>query len=388
MRIGFITGEYPPMQGGVGAYTRILAAHVAALGHDVHVLSRVGSINQDHTFKLDARVHQWDFSSYALIQAWARHFDVVNLQYQTAAYDMSMYVHFVPNVVRGVPVVTTFHDLRFPYLFPKAGRLRNWIVSHLARSSDGVITTNHEDAHQLRKLPSAALIPIGSNILKPLDGAFEAQLWRKAAGARDGEFLLAYFGLINRSKGLEVLLKSFAKLRADGIAARLVMIGNAGTSDPSNLAYLKEIEALIERLELAAHIHRLGYIEDETVIGSFLSAADAVVLPFTDGASYRRGSLMAAIRYGCPTVTTIPRVHIPTFRHNDNLMLVPPDDPHALTLALHRLHESPQLRQQLKHGAAALSADFEWTQIARDSVAFYERVIGGGAANPSRTASK
>jgi hypothetical protein len=61
----------------------------------------------------------------------------------------------------------TFHDLRVPYLFPKAGPLRRWIVYHLARSAEGVIATNDEDFHRLltearpRRL---ALIPIGSNI--------------------------------------------------------------------------------------------------------------------------------------------------------------------------------------------------------------------------------
>jgi glycosyltransferase involved in cell wall biosynthesis len=387
MRIGYITGEYPPMQGGVGAYTRILAHHVAALGHDVHVLCRVGAINEDRAFQIEPRIHVWDFASLATVRAWAHGFDVVNLQYQTAAFDMSPYVHFYPNAIRKTPFVTTFHDLRFPYLFPKAGGLRTWIVKHLAHFSDGVITTNHEDAVKLGKHRDAALIPIGSNILKPLGKDFDAQRWRQWAGAQQGDFLLAYFGLINRSKGLTVLLKSFAKLRADGIPARLLIIGNAGTSDPTNADYLKEIEALIGRLELTPYVHRLGYLEDEMVIGSYLSAADAVVLPFADGASYRRGSLMAALRYGCPTVTTTPRVRIATFRDHDNLMFVPPDDAAALTRALHRLYASPALRARLKQGAAALAAEFEWTQIAAKTIEFYEEVIGGGAS-PSRTASK
>jgi hypothetical protein len=40
MRIGFITGEYPPMQGGVGAFTRELAREMVRQGHDVEVLTR------------------------------------------------------------------------------------------------------------------------------------------------------------------------------------------------------------------------------------------------------------------------------------------------------------------------------------------------------------
>ncbi len=375
MRIGLITGEYPPMQGGIGAYTRILARSIAALGHEVQVLCRVGATEDDPTIQLVPSIPTWDIGSIPTIRRWARDLDVVNLQYQTAAFDMSPLVHFLPDVIRSTPVVTTFHDLRFPYLFPKAGRLRDWIVSHLAQASNGVIATNHEDALKLGQLPCAALIPIGSNILKPLGADFAAREWREQAGAGDGDFLLAYFGLINRSKGLVPLLKGLAKLRLEGVPARLIMMGSAGSSDPTNAAYVEEINGLIDRLELAPYIQRLGYIEEDSIIGSYLTAADAVVLPFADGASYRRGSLMAAIRYGCPTVTTTPRIHIPTFQDHENLLLVPPDDPHALTHALHRLYESPQLRTRLKQGATALALDFDWSEIAQDTVEFYERVV-------------
>ncbi|MEZ4516231.1 MAG: glycogen/starch synthase [Chloroflexota bacterium] len=33
-----VTGEYPPMEGGVGAFTEQLAQALAALGHEVHVI--------------------------------------------------------------------------------------------------------------------------------------------------------------------------------------------------------------------------------------------------------------------------------------------------------------------------------------------------------------
>ncbi len=374
MRIGFITGEYPPMQGGVGAYTRILAGNIAAQGHEVHILSRVGTINDDPAIQLAPLIKQWTLASLPAIRTWAQGLDVINVQYQTAAFDMSPLVHFLPHLIRR-PVVTTFHDLRHPYLFPKAGALRDYIVMHLARASSGAITTNYEDALKLAALPNSALIPIGSNILEPLGDDFDQRVWREKAGAGEGDFLLTYFGLINRSKGLEPLLESLSKLRANGVPARLIMIGNAGTSDPTNAAYMTEIDALIERLELSPYIHRTGYIDDDTMIGAYLSASDAVVLPFADGASFRRGSLMAAIRYACPIVTTEPRIHIPTFQDHENMIFVPPDDSHSLTHALHRLYESPDLRERLKQGAKVLALDFDWAEIARDTVEFYEQVV-------------
>src|SRR5690606_9338702 len=124
--------------------------------------------------------------------------------------------------------VTTFHDLRFPYLFPKAGKLRDWIVMHLAKSSDGVIATNHEDLQALSNLRSA-MIPIGSNILS--SKTIQPKSWREKINVTEDEFLLAHFGFINHSKGIDTLLQAIAALNNPRI--KLLMIGGrTGASDP------------------------------------------------------------------------------------------------------------------------------------------------------------
>ncbi|MGD2078362.1 MAG: glycosyltransferase, partial [Chloroflexota bacterium] len=39
LKIGLVTGEYPPMEGGVGAFTHELATALSHLGHEVHVVT-------------------------------------------------------------------------------------------------------------------------------------------------------------------------------------------------------------------------------------------------------------------------------------------------------------------------------------------------------------
>ena len=381
MRIGLVTGEYPPMQGGVGAYTQILARTMADQGHEIHVLSSTQTHEDDSRIAFSPLIQQWNIDSLRVIREWVQknQLEVVNVQYQTAVYGMSPLIHFIPDIVRFVPVVTTFHDLRFPYLFPKAGRLRDWIVMHLARTSDGVIATNHEDMRRLSRLPCSALIPIGSNILQTLPEDFDPQPFRKQARATDGDLLLAFFGLVNHSKGLDILLQAMAALRTKDIPVRLIIIGGeTGSSDPTNAAYYREIQSLIERLDLEEYIYTTGYV-DEATVGKFLAASDIVVLPFRDGSSYRRGSLMAAIHYGCAIVTTQPSVEISTFIDTENMLFVPPDDAEVLHHAIMRLYQSPELCQRLKYGAHQLAGNFEWSNIALDTIAFFERVAGATA---------
>ena len=375
MRIGIVTGEYPPMQGGVGAYTRILAEHLRQQGQNVYIFSDLQARSDD--FPLQS-TDQWGIGSLGQIRRWAmsNKLDILNIQFQTAAYGMSPWIHFLPDIMHACPIVTTFHDLRFPYLFPKAGPLRDWIVMHLARRSDGAIVTNHEDEQRVQHLPHHRLIPIGSNILHTLSDADEAQQWRKRAGIDSDDFLLAYFGLINRSKGLETLLESLSKLRNENIPARLLIVGGiAGSSDPTNAAYVQEIEQHITDHNLADCVQRTGFLEDAEV-ASALRASDVVVLPYTDGASFRRGSLMAAIHYGCAIVTTIPRVHVPEFVHGENMLLVPPQNDDALTETLRQVYNAPERWQHLRQNAATLANQFDWQPITSDYLDFFETVIG------------
>jgi glycosyltransferase involved in cell wall biosynthesis len=191
--------------------------------------------------------------------------------------------------------------------------------------------------------------------------------------------LLAFFGLVNHSKGLDILLQALSALRSDGVPARMVIIGgNAGSSDPTNAEYQHQIQALIDTLNLTPYVYTTGFVHEATV-GQFLAASDVVVLPFRDGASYRRGSLMAAIHYGCAIVTTQPAVKIPAFVNAENLLLMPPDDSEKLRDAIIQLYQSPELQERLKQGAQQLATRFDWTNIARETVAFFERVAGASA---------
>jgi glycosyltransferase involved in cell wall biosynthesis len=353
----------------VGAYTQILGRALADAGHDVSVLSGPWAREDDSRLQLDVAA-DWNFGCWTVVQSWARHrhLDVINVQYQTAAYGMSPWIHFLPLRVSAAPVVVTFHDLRFPYLFPKAGPLRPWIVNQLARSAAGVIATNSEDFERLRALPHAAMIPIGSNIQTATGTA-------PATDRADG-FDIVYFGLINRGKGLDQLAEAVAQLNAEGRKAHLTIIGSAGSSDPTNAAYEAELRANVAARDMWEQVTFTGFLAEREV-DARLRAANAVALPYLDGASYRRGSLMAAMRAGCAIVTTTPTVPAPALRDGETMLCVPPGDAAALATALGRLADDPALRARLSTGAVEASAQFAWPAIAAACAAFYRRIAGG-----------
>lgn len=154
----------------------------------------------------------------------------------------------------------------------------------------------------------------------------------------------------------------------------MVVGGKVGSSDPTNVAYLKKVEGLIEELGLTDRVIWTGYTPQPEVSANLL-ASDICVLPYRDGASFRRGSFMAALAHGLPIVSTRPRVDVPELRHGENILLVPPDAPAALAEAIARLTRDAWLRHRLGEGAARLAQDFTWGNIAEKTESLYEEIL-------------
>jgi glycosyltransferase involved in cell wall biosynthesis len=393
MRILFITGEFPPMQGGVGDCTNEIAQGLAARGADVQVLTstqardlrRSSSVVRPPSFVVRPIIERWDWSSHRVLARVLREFapHIAHIQYQTGAFAMHPAINFAPRFLKSsrTKFVTTFHDLRVPYLFPKAGPVRDWVTRELARSSDAVIATNDDDYAQLStlNLKLLTLIPIGSNIPITQSPNHPRNAWRAQLGIREDETLLCYFGFLNESKGGETLIRALALIPN----AKLLMIGGkVGASDPTNAAYLARVKSLIANLQLTDRVLWTDYTPPEIVTANFY-ASDVCILPYRDGASYRRGTLMAALAHGCAIVTTQVQGskfkvtgQLPPLRDGENCLLVPPDDPRALAEAIQRAMASPELRAKIGAGARALAQHFTWDRIAEQHLELYRRIAG------------
>jgi glycosyltransferase involved in cell wall biosynthesis len=387
-----ITGEFPPMQGGVGDYTRELGLALRELGCRVGVLTATAG-GPVPGLEVSPMVGRWGWGCWGTILDVVRRErpDVIHVQYQAAAYGMQPAINLLPRRLRlmgdGRPrIAVTFHDLKVPYLFPKAGRVRRWIVNELARGSDLAIVTNRDDLEAMQRVlagrtaPALALVPIGSNItpVQPLligGRPYERDAWRARWGAGPGDVLLSFFGFVNDRKGVDTLLQALQRLSAGPLSgARLLMIGGqTGSSDPTNVAYLARIHALVDELGLADRVRWTGFTPAEEVTASFW-AADLCVLPYRDGASLLHGTLHAALAHGVPIVTTRPRRPLPELVDGATACLVPPEDPDALAAAISRLAADPSLRATLAAGACRLAEQFRWPKIAAETLGLYSRL--------------
>lgn len=381
------------MEGGVGAFTRELARGLAPAGYPIHIishrLSRPERVSLSQLSEpvnlgfawLHPRARHWRWGDISLIADLVlRHnLPVVNLQYQPAAYNMNNpAINFLPWRLRGLAAtVVTFHDLRLPYLFPKAGRIREWVVRFMAAQATGVIATNQADYAQLTQwLPptKVRLIPIGSNIVARVPAGAEIAAVRQQLGLTDDHFLLGYFGFLNESKGADTLLAALAGLEE---RVHLVFIGGrTGASDPlNNRRFGQALEGSIEQLGLSGRVHWTTFMADEQV-SAYLHAADLMVMPYRDGVSLRRGTLMAALAHARPVISTHPAGPVPELIHGKNIWLVPAGQPALLTQAIQSLQQQPVLRQQLAGAAGRVAAHFSWDSIASQTAQFLAQQLG------------
>jgi glycosyltransferase involved in cell wall biosynthesis len=426
LHVALLSGEYPPQPGGIGDYTRQLGEALVARGHRVQVFTIHDSQFTiydlpDHNRQAtgDRRQSDWGFRSWRAISVAlaATRPDVLHIQYQTGAYGMHPAINLLPWWLRRQQqrpaIAVTMHDLLLPYLFPKAGPARRWVTQRLMRDADAVVVTNEEDYAQIaddRRLttderlrahsstPSSfpILIPIGSNIPVAPPADYDRAAWRARLLVHADETLVAYFGLLGRSKGVDVLVRALAQLPA---SVRLLLIGGEATA-PQDRAYATEVEQLVEALGLHDRIVRTGHCAPAEV-SAHLLAADMAALPFADGASFRRGSLLAALAHGVPVITTTEEGRTTNDErrttndgrwitddgrtpHNlqsaiNNLqscvLLVPPSNPDALAAAIRRLMGDTALRARLGAAGRALAAQFAWGAIAEQHEALYQMIV-------------
>ncbi len=393
MRVLFISGEFPPDGGGVGDYTVRLSDSLTALGFGVGVLTRSGPAAGVPGVGVFPLAEAWSSRAWGLILRAAREFrpDLVHLQYQAAAFGLAPAAMFLPAVLGrlgGYPVAVTFHDLRPPYLFPKAGRLRRLAVGMLYLSSAGAVATNGADLVRLQRVgfpgvrfrPPLAFIPIGSNVLPVPTEPEEVGTLRREVGAGPGERLIGHFGLMNWSKGVELVLAACRRLLDGGYRVRLVVIGGtAGRTDPTNLKYAEFIRREVGRLGLGDRTFWTGPLPADGV-SRWLQAVDLLLLPYLDGASLRRGSLVAALVHGRPVVTTRPpdpRALRPLVAGEH--LVTAEAQAEALAEAVRKVLDDPGLAARLGEAARRLADFFGWDAIARRHADFYRVCLEYGA---------
>jgi glycosyltransferase involved in cell wall biosynthesis len=200
-------------------------------------------------------------------------------------------------------------------------------------------TAGQVPASRVRVIPNPVSVPAASR---------PREVLRAELGILPSRRLVAAAGRLTREKGFADLLRAAEALPED---VEVVVFG-----DGPERAALEKLRTELRtgsRIRLAGH--RPGAAE-------WMAAADVCVIPSRWDEAFCLAAAEALGR-GCPTVAT--RVGaIPAFgRHGETGLLVPPAEPRALSEAIRRLLDAPDLAERLgKAGQALVLREYTWAR--------------------------
>lgn len=272
-----------------------------------------------------------------------------------------------------VPTVVTVHDLigmLFPAHLPPVARWywARWLP-WTARRARHIITGSKAARRDLARLlgvppDRVTVVPDG------VDERYRPQPPDVTAAARDRYALPAgrivlYVGTVEPRKGVDTLLRAWARIAADLLDATLVIAGKEGWAT----APLHDLE---RALGIERRVRWTGYVADAD-LPALYAAADVFVF----ASRYEGFGLppLEAMASGVPVVasdaSSLPEVVA------DAGVLVPPDDDEGFATAIRRVLEQPGLAADLRERGLRRARELTWTRTAAQTRAVYERVLHG-----------
>lgn len=186
----------------------------------------------------------------------------------------------------------------------------------------------------------------------------KAALRARLGLAPESEHII-YVGRFVEAKGMRELLDAFATLCGHRPHARLSLVGDGVMKD--------ELRALIDATGLSERVHLPGGLPPEQV-AEWICASDVLTLP-----SWSEGYpnvVVEGVACGVPVVATDVG-GTREILHAGNGILIPPRDAKALHKALDQA-----LRKNWDHGAIAAAMRRTWDDVAVETLAVCEKVIG------------
>jgi glycosyltransferase involved in cell wall biosynthesis len=334
--VKLLCGRRPDIFCGVADYTSTLTAHLQQQGVSAEIISQedwnLGSIVSLMTNILSEPAP-----------------DIIHVQYPTYAYGASIVPH-LSTFFAERPIVITMHELTHSHVLRKLSSLLFML------SADALVFCAQEDNDYYHDRipafrPRSFTIPIGSNI-PLLNGTVIRE-----------EDVIVTFGQIRPRKGIEQFVELARLSRAQGGAHRFRVIG----------ATLGRFRSYYKRLRTDAEGLPIEWRLDlePTEVARAIAQAGAAYLPFPDGASERRGTLLAVLGNGVPTVTTSGR-HTPPALDD---CVIYADTPAQALPRINRVLGDPSLRLRLARSARAYASRYSWPSIARQHVDVYRFVL-------------
>ena len=239
------------------------------------------------------------------------------------------------------------------------GKFRLYLTEKLIYNAADVLLTNaaqiQRQLHQ--RYPDKKIFSIPNLLELP------AETWSPPHTSPPGEKLIVSVGRFASEKGHRYLIEALNSLNRADVAWRCTFLGDGELE--------AELRALTAEYDLSEWVAFPGFCED---VFSVLLTADLFVLPSLHESS--PNALIEAMGIGMPCIASDVGGIVDLIEDGKNGIRVPPQDPAALTAALHRVLTEPDLASELgKNAHATIQQKFDSAASLRKLEGVYRQVF-------------
>ncbi len=305
-KVAFIS-SFPPRKCGIATFTSDLIKSVTSSGKGqfeplVVAMRADNNLRYEDPVKFEIRRNVKNDYICAADYVNFSNVDLVSVQHEFGLFggDAGSYLSLLLNRLKA-PVITTLHTV----LDSPSGEYHKALVE-VCNTSYRVVTMNERGVGMLREsygISSKKVELIAHGIP---DLPFVDSNYYKHKFGREGRRTILTFGLLNRNKGIEVMLKAMpAIIKAEPSVLYVVL----GMTHPLVLkhdgeSYRFSLQRLVKELGLGEHVvFHNRFVTDEE-LNNFLCAADIYATPYLNEAQLTSGTLSFAVGTGKAVVST------------------------------------------------------------------------------------
>lgn len=305
-RVVFIS-TFPPRKCGIATFTSDLIASAASAGQD-HFEPLVVTLRSDNDLKyadpVKFEIRQNVRRDYLCAADYINfsHVDLVSVQHEFGLFggEAGSYLGLLLRRLKA-PIVTTLHTV----LDDPAPNYYGSMME-LCECSDLMVTMNERGVGMLENVYGIApekirLIPHGIPDLPFVDSSYY-----KHKFGLEGRRTILTFGLINKNKGIEVMLKAMPRIIAAHPDVVYIVLGMTHplVQKTEGESYRFGLQQIVKDLHLQDHVIFHNRFVDDTELHNFLCAADIYVTPYLSREQLTSGTLAFAVGCGKAVVST------------------------------------------------------------------------------------
>jgi glycosyltransferase involved in cell wall biosynthesis len=306
----------------------------------------------------------------AALKASISDFDVVHIH---NLWQFPQYAAYKASRRGSVPYIVSPHGSLDPYLRQR-GRLRKGITSALWQ--DGMLRNAariHVTAEAERELIAdiapevpRTIVPCGLYVDEFATLPPPEVFRRQRLDGYDGP-LITFFGRITQKKGVDVLVRAFARVR-DSHECRLAVIG------PDDEGILPSLRTLVDELGLERDVRFLDAVYGEERLAALASTDVWALASHTENFGIAVTEAMAAGR----AVVISTGVNLATEISRADAGVVADADPEVFAEALLTVLTDDARQKQLQERAPEFAARYDWSEVAPQLLDLYRAVASGG----------